>query len=240
MLNIAHRGFSSQFPENTLIAFEEAMKIGADGFECDLRLTSDGHVVIFHDDDLKRLCGAKGSVEKSTLSELKKLKVKGEDEIPTLEEVLSQFHTTRINLEIKASDRPAVIVEEVLRVLTKNRPQGPILFTSFSNEIMRVLQTMDPARKLGQQGLLVETEDIASLPESLSTMKPDTWNVPKQILRSPWAKRWKDIKIPSLWAWTLDEPDEWGMALCSDLPIDGVITNRPGAFRDFIELQRLA
>lgn len=240
MLNIAHRGFSAEYPENTLIAFEEGLKSGADGFECDLRLSSDGVVVVFHDDDLKRLCGRSGSVENLTLKEIQKLKVKDGVGIPTLEETLVRFHTSRINLELKSSARAPVLVEETLRVLTKVRPKGEILFTSFSLEIMECLGQMDSDRKLGQQGLLVETENLAQLPESLESLKPDTWNVPKQILGSPWAARWKNYKIPPIWIWTLDEPDEWRLALNSDLPVEGVITNRPKALRDFLDLEKQA
>jgi glycerophosphoryl diester phosphodiesterase len=240
MMNLAHRGFSAEFPENTLLAFEEGLSAGADGFECDLRLTSDGTVVIFHDDNLKRLCRVKGSVEKSRLSDLKKLKVKNSEPIPTLEEVLTRFHTTRINLELKESERPADLVEETLKILTKVRPVGPILFSSFSLEILEILSTMDPERKLGKLGVLVDTENIGRLPETLETLKPDTWNLPRQILTQPWAMRWRHLKIPPVWVWTLDEPDQWDMAFSSRLPVEAIITNRPAGLRAFLDFQRLA
>ena len=70
-LAIAHRGFSSDYPENTSLAFRKAIEAGADGFECDLRLTADGHVVVFHDDDLKRLCGRDGCIEKMNWADIR-------------------------------------------------------------------------------------------------------------------------------------------------------------------------
>ena len=48
----AHRGASHDFPEMTMVAYENAVKQGADGFECDLRLTKDGIAVLWHDADL--------------------------------------------------------------------------------------------------------------------------------------------------------------------------------------------
>ncbi|MDB5038567.1 MAG: glycerophosphoryl diester phosphodiesterase [Bacteriovoracaceae bacterium] len=238
MLNIAHRGFSSEFPENTMLAFEEAMKAGADGFECDLRITSDGKVVVFHDDDFKRLCGVSGTVETTTWKDLQKLRVKGKEKIPSLHDLLTNFHNTRINLELKKSDRPDALVELVLREMTKIRPKGEILFTSFSVEIVEILGIMDSKRKLGRHGFLVETKNIENLPKTLKTLKPDTWNVPRQIFNRPWAKRWKKVKTPPIWIWTLDEAHEWRQALNLELNVEGIITNKPRALRNFLDLER--
>ncbi|MBN8554823.1 MAG: hypothetical protein J0L93_05205 [Deltaproteobacteria bacterium] len=235
ILNIAHRGYSSAFPENTMLAFDEAMKAGADGFECDLRLTSDGRVVVFHDDSLKRLCGVEGSIEKSTWQDLQNIRVKKKEKIPLLEEMLSTFLTTRINLEIKASSRDAIVVENVLRVLTKVRPQGEIIFSSFSLDALRSLQVMDGKRNLGRLGILVETKDLSHLEKISNELKPDTWNLPKQVLKSPWGKRWSKENIRPIWTWTLDEPDEWTQVLKSKLPFEAIITNKPAALKSFLK-----
>ncbi len=235
ILNIAHRGFSSEFPENTLLAFEKGMNAGADGFECDLRLSSDGHVVVFHDDDLKRLCGISGQIETSTLKEIKQLKVKGQESIPTLDEMLEMFHTTRINLEIKPSKRPAVIVEEVLRVLAKIQPKGEILFSSFDMDVLDALLVMDPKAKMGKRGVLVEATHIQDLPSIEGRLKPHTWNVPRQILKQRWAEKWANKKIYPLWIWTLDEPDDWRQCIDSKLPIEAIITNRPKMLAEYLK-----
>lgn len=234
MLNIAHRGYSAKYPENTLLAFDEGMRAGADGFECDLRLSSDGHVVVFHDDDLKRLCGVKGSIEQMTLKEIKELRVFSREEIPTLEELLQNFHTTRINLEIKKSGRDSVVVEHVLRVLTKQRPKGPILLSSFSIEVMQALAVMDANRTLGSHGMLVSTSHIEDLPKISQNLECDTWNVPRQILSAPWSRRWKNVEIPPLWIWTLDEPDQWKSVMSSSLPFEAIITNKPSALAEYL------
>ena len=234
ILNIAHRGFSARFPENTMLAFDEGLRAGADGFECDLRLTSDGHVVVFHDDSLQRLCGVKGSIETSTLAELRTLKVMKQESIPTLEELISTFSTTRMNLEIKKSSRDAIVTEQVLRQLSKHRPQAEVLISSFSLEVLKSLEVMDSDKLLGRHGMLVSTSDMASLPELSKSIKVDTWNTPKQVLSKPWNKRWKGVFVPPLWVWTVDEPHEWALALKSELPIEGVITNEPAAFHSFL------
>lgn len=235
ILNIGHRGFSSKYPENTMLAFEEAFKAGADGVECDLRLSADGHVVIFHDDDLKRLCGRSGSIEQMTLSEIKKLKIKNSEKIPTLEDFLHSFHTSILNLEIKKSTRNVVVTESVLRILTKVRPEGRLLISSFDPEVLESLHLMDEKRRIAELGILVETPHLARLPEASKRLSAQTWNVPKQILNSPWADRWKGQNIRPLWIWTVDEPHQWEEVCNSKLPFEAIITNKPDALKSFLK-----
>src|SRR5262245_3464473 len=92
---IAHRGASGNFPENTRMAFEKAIGAGVDMIELDCQLTRDGHVIVFHDEKLRRIAGASGALRERTLGELKRLDIgkwrgkafKGE-RILTLEEAL--------------------------------------------------------------------------------------------------------------------------------------------------------
>ena len=79
----AHRGYSQKFPEGTKTAYLEAIKAGADGFECDVRMTRDKKIVCFHDRTLKRIVNKTHSIAKSSLSELKVI-----IDILTLEELL--------------------------------------------------------------------------------------------------------------------------------------------------------
>jgi len=89
---VAHRGASGTRPENTLEAFSAAFKAGAEAVELDVRLTSDGVAVAFHDADVSRTTGADGQVHALKLADLKKLDASGgtgpRAEVPTLEEVL--------------------------------------------------------------------------------------------------------------------------------------------------------
>ena len=93
-LYIAHRGLHSAkkgILENSIPAFRAAVNKGF-AIENDIHLTKDGEVVVFHDDDLFRMCGVHGIPEEMTLSELKALRLKGTDErIPTLKECLDEI-----------------------------------------------------------------------------------------------------------------------------------------------------
>ena len=97
-LNFAHRGFSGQFPENTMLAFEKAVEAGADGIELDVQFSKDGELVIMHDETLNRTAGVDGFVKDYTLEQLKAMDVSGKwgdrygsMEIPTLREYFTRF-----------------------------------------------------------------------------------------------------------------------------------------------------
>lgn len=105
---IAHRGYSSQYPENTMLAFKKAVEINADGIELDARLTSDGQVVIMHDSSVDRTTNGSGIVREMTLQDIKALDagssfgIAFENEpVPLLEEVFSALgNKTLINVEL--------------------------------------------------------------------------------------------------------------------------------------------
>jgi glycerophosphoryl diester phosphodiesterase len=93
---IAHRGFSSRYPENTMLAFERALDLGADGAEFDVQLTKDGIPVVFHDESLQRITDDPRLIKDLTLEELKQFDLSYKfagvcpvQRIPTLEEYCS-------------------------------------------------------------------------------------------------------------------------------------------------------
>lgn len=106
---IAHRGFSGKAPENTLVAIEQAIELGADMVEVDVTLTADGHVVVIHDETLDRTTNGRGPVLETSLEAIRSLdagawfdaRFAGE-KVPTLSEVL-ELTRDRIllNVEIK-------------------------------------------------------------------------------------------------------------------------------------------
>ncbi len=93
---IAHRGFSARYPENSMLAFEKAIEIGANGAEFDVQLSRDGVPVVFHDESLLRIAGDERLIKDLTVQELRQIDIsyrfKGEcaaQYIPTLEEYFS-------------------------------------------------------------------------------------------------------------------------------------------------------
>ena len=113
----AHRGFSGKFPEGSKTAYLEAVKAGADGFECDIRITKDGIPVCFHDRTTKRITGRSGLVSRLTLSQIRE-----RFEIITLEELLKLSLDKKCDLIIETK-HPVVsgrgVEKKVLRILDK-------------------------------------------------------------------------------------------------------------------------
>jgi len=111
MLRIAHRGASGYEPENTLQAFEKAIRLGADMIELDVRVSSDGFVVVIHDKKVDRITDGTGKVSTLTLEELKRLDAGSRQTIATLDEVLRKIQgRAKINIDLKEDQAvPATI-----------------------------------------------------------------------------------------------------------------------------------
>jgi len=112
----AHRGASHEFPEQTLPAYEEALRQGADGLECDIRLTKDGHIVCIHDKRVDRTSNGTGLVGDMTLAELRALDFGGWH--PSRDLGDAQGDTGILNLErlielVQNQDRPVTLFAEV-------------------------------------------------------------------------------------------------------------------------------
>src|SRR5215475_8506785 len=73
VLNIAHRGASGDSPENTIVAFRDAVQAGAQMCELDVQMTRDHHLVVIHDETVDRTTDGRGAVDQMTLAELKRL-----------------------------------------------------------------------------------------------------------------------------------------------------------------------
>lgn len=137
--NIAHRGLhkaDKTVPENSLAAFEDATQSGY-GVEFDVHITKDGHLVVFHDDTTRRMCGVNACVEELSLAELQKLYLAGSDQrIPSLGEVLAVIDgRVPIILEIKRGGRNDELCRRVYEMLMCYK--GEVCVESFDPFIVR-------------------------------------------------------------------------------------------------------
>src|SRR5512142_1015791 len=116
---VAHRGGSHLAPENTLAAFDRAATLGADAIETDVRLSADGVVMVFHDEDTARLTGEAGTIEARSATEIGALDaafsfsldgggsypLRGAGiRVPTLAEALRRYPRMRFNVDAKSPD----------------------------------------------------------------------------------------------------------------------------------------
>ena len=149
---IAHRGFSGRAPENTLAAIREAILVGADMAEIDVTLSSDGEIVVIHDETLDRTTNGSGEVAQFTLEELRDLdagswfdpRFAGE-RIPTLEEVLEAVDgKILLNIEIKSEAVERGIAAEVVATVERLGMTDRIVISSFSPAALEQVKSVAP------------------------------------------------------------------------------------------------
>ena len=145
---IAHRGFSDGYPENTLLAFKKAIEAGAGGIETDLRLSRDGEIVLFHDSDLHRMGNSKGSVESSSLQELKQYVIGKNEPIATLDELiaLAEGRLTLI-LEVKYDPKTCKKLSEILVKKIADKHDW-IEVSCFDDAVLAYMHRLDPNIRL--------------------------------------------------------------------------------------------
>ena len=153
---IAHRGASAECPENTLVAFRRAMELGATMIECDLQLTADGHVVVFHDWSLERTSDGAGAVRDLPLAALRSLDAGSwkavcfaGERIPTLEEILdATAGRVGLNLELKSRRSEGLLALSVLRIVEQHAALDRVLFSSFDTGLLERIRDASPAARV--------------------------------------------------------------------------------------------
>jgi glycerophosphoryl diester phosphodiesterase len=242
---VAHRGGSLLAPENTCIAFDQAVALGADVVELDVHLTRDGVVVVFHDEETERLTGSTGSIEERTTTEVGALDaahgftldhgrtfpLRGRGvQVPTLAEVLARYPSLRFSIDAKSED-PA-LVEALVREVKGAGAVDRVCLGSFFDDQATRLGSLLPevARFLPQlaatshvmaakSGLpakgLSGDYDLASLPHRLEAMT---------VVDRPVVEYFHRLGIP-VHVWTVNEEADMRELLA--LGVDGIITDRP-------------
>lgn len=160
LLNIAHRGASSYESENTLIAFQKALDFKVDGIEIDVHLSSDGEIMVIHDETINRTTNGKGLVKHYAASELQKYG------IPTLTEVLELVNRSCfINIELKGIGTEKSVVKLIEEyIVEKNWNYNDFLVSSFDWKMLEEVQILNPKIRIG-----VLTED--TIKEALAFAK---------------------------------------------------------------------
>jgi glycerophosphoryl diester phosphodiesterase len=156
----AHRGGALLWPENSLLAFRNAIALGADYIEFDVHLSKDGEVVVIHDATLDRTTTGRGPVRERTLAELRMLRVKdrpsavSEEVVPTLDEVagVAAQGRRRMLLEIKTDERgqryPG-IEEKVIAILDRRAVASATVVMAFERETWRRVRELRPELATG-------------------------------------------------------------------------------------------
>ncbi len=234
-LIVAHRGARLEAPENTMLAFQKAKEMGADGVELDVLLSKDKHWVITHNDDLRQYAGVPGRVCRSNLTDLRSLdfgshfssQFKGE-KIPTLAELFDFLRgDMMINVEIKESNIRRNGCEEILIKLIRDlKMQDQVWVSSFNIFALRRMWKLAPEIKRGY--LFYERQDPFSKKGGWDFyVKPQSWNISRALIR-PSTIESIHQKNRECWIWTVNDPKE--VEQFSHEGADVIITDNPRAF----------
>ncbi len=146
MLIIAHRGYGSrERTENTLQAFEAAVRDGAHGIECDLRVSKDGEIVILHDANLHRVAGDAHKVSELTVEELQNIQLRHGGTIPTLNDLTSHIPAPiLLDLEVKHFD---AVVPLLRKLDTSASLRERAIVASFNPKVLKAVRQAFPEIK---------------------------------------------------------------------------------------------
>lgn len=240
-----HRGGSKLWPENTMAAFEGAVRLGCRYLETDVRLTRDGVLVTIHDETLERTTNGSGAVSACTLAELKQLDAGyhfssdgGQSfpfrsqglTIPTLAEVAEAFPSVRLNVDMKQHE-PAM-VEDFACFIEERGLSDRVLVASFDDRIIGEFRRRTEGRiatagaggesrrfwlasRLGLTRLLRVAYDALQVPPTMG------W-LPVVDRRFVAAAHRLGLQVH---VWTVDEAQEMRRLL--DLDVDGIMSDRP-------------
>ena len=208
-LVIAHRGFSSRYPENTLAAIRAAIRLGVDFVEIDVHETADGKLIVFHDYRLNRVCGQPGRIRDTTAARLRQL----HPAIPTLSEVLRTCRgKTRVLIEIKRADPGRVAA-----AIRRHRMQQQVIVFTFSKRRLAEFAAVAPAIP---RFALLDQPDWDPTAVAVGGLGVNYRQLRSQRMVARLHQRgWK------VFAWTVNQPAV--MRRLADWGVDGLITNFP-------------
>ncbi len=247
---IAHRGGSNMWPQNTMAAFEGAVRLGYRFLETDVQATSDGVLAVFHDRDLAPVSDGEGQISAMTWAEVSQARVEGEP-IPRLEDLLDAFDDVRISIDpktdgaveplITALRRPGVLERTCIGSFSDERLEriddafGDAVCLSFSPREIARLRLLSaagirprPGRRPRSRTTRPQRRDrpfrgrIASIPLRQGMVPLATRRFVQHAHRAGVA----------VYIWTIDDPVEMGRLL--DIGVDGVMTDEPKVLLDIM------
>lgn len=235
-LVIAHRGGALESTENTIVAFQRAVEIGADGIETDLRLTRDGVVVVYHDEYFGRVEGLPERQRTRLISDLNYSEVtaqtlipvgddNGSRRVPTLNDLLGNVKSVLLNIELKRCARFDELVNKTVAAL-KGFPEldRVVLETPSLETAQKVRAAIGPRLKLHiNPGYDSSVPYLQSL-ERVLKFKPHSVSVSFKKLSREIVELAHNAGV-EVWVWTVNSPEiAQAMAL---LGVDAVKTDRP-------------
>jgi glycerophosphoryl diester phosphodiesterase len=246
-LVIAHQGGDGIRPGDTMIAFQNAVDIGADVLEMDAHITKDNQIVLMHDERVDRTTNGQGLIEDMTLSELQKLDAayqwsdddgktfpyRGQGiQAATLKELFEQFPDKRYLIEIKLTENP--IHQPLCDLIHEYSMQEKVIVASFHDDAMALFrETCPEIATSGSKGEVTPFILLGKIflsgwlsPQYQSLQVPyetsESYGIPVMTERFVREAHAKNIHVEP---WTVNDPEL--MKLYISWGVDGIITDRP-------------
>lgn len=230
-LNIAHRGFSGRFPENTMLAFEKAYETGVDGIELDVQMSKDQELVIIHDSTVDRTTDGTGYVKDLTLEEIRRLDAGAHDErvmerepVPTLEEYLEWAADKELltNIELKTNifEYPG-IEQKVIQLVEAHQMEDRLVCSSFNHFTIQRMKELHPALRCG----LLCSDWVVGMGRYTRELGIECVHPAFYMLKNTdYVKELQDKGL-DIHTWTINK-EEW-MREAMDAGVTSIITNFP-------------
>ena len=229
---MAHRGASTEAPENTMAAFQKAIDDMADYIELDVQLTNNGEVIVMHDSNAYRTTGVDANIVNMTYKEVKTLdagswfsdEYVGEN-VPSLKEVLELTQgKIKLNIELKPADNGTALAKNTVRLIEKYNMVNECVITSFSESALKAVKTYNQEIKVGY--IL-----SAAYGDFYDMKNVDFFSVNAAFL----SKRTIDAIHNSgkrVYAWTVNNKE--AIKNLTNKGVDGIITDNPVLARETI------
>lgn len=217
---IAHRGYISKGPENTIEAIQGAIDAHADFAEIDILETKDGELAVIHDTNLKRLTGHHAEVYDLTMDELRKLEVKQENftgRISSLAEVMDVARgKIKLIIEVKTHGKEHDLVNALIRTIRENDFLSDCVVQSLDYEIVQMIKAAEPELQVGYI-MFAGVPDLERIQADFLVM--EEYMVNESVVAS--AKQ----QHKPIYVWTVNETDS--MERFFSMGVDGIITDYP-------------
>ena len=224
ILRIGHRGSKGYVAENTLESIKHAILLGVKGIESDVFKCLSGELVLSHENNLKRLTGKSGQLEKLTLGELKKFLVVGKYKIPTLTDVLQTIETPLfVNIELKGLNT-AQATSKIITNLSKSTSWRleNFIISSFNWNELEQFRSIDKNTPVGV--LLSNSMSINEAIEFGKKINAQAIHPNFKLLNEKTVKKIKNNGF-KIYTWTVNSKDD--INYMKKLKVDGIISDFP-------------
>lgn len=250
---IAHRGGAGEFPGETLYAFEQAVNLGVDVLEMDIRYTSDDVLVLMHNSNVLETTGVDRHIKdiKFASDEFERLDAafwwkkagkvftpEANLGVPRLEDVFRNFSGVRMNIEIKPFHFPTRLLKKLYRLIRDHEMTDKVLIASAWDRHLSVLRHKYP--DVATSASVLEMLAFRVLKSVGYKPNSDTIQLSSKAGRFHFITRKYVDKVHSInlkvHGWTVNEPEEMGRLI--SLGIDGIITDYPTVLLEFLGRER--